>query len=187
MSRNRKTCIAVVLATSTSAGLAAQQQESGRAERVIQAPGPHYQASGLHQLLFGREYRSLWTTPVSVPVLDLRTFAGGLKPVSKGGGQQTKSLLLRAPDGREFFFRSVDKDPSGTLPPELRPTVAGNVVRDQTSSALPTAPLVVDPLLTAAGILHAESGFYVLPRGPALGEFQSEFAGLMGFLEELPE
>jgi hypothetical protein len=119
-----------------------------------------------------------------VAVLDLRTFAGGLTPVSKGGGQQTKSLLFRAPDGREFFFRSVDKDPSATLPPELRPTVAGNVVRDQTSSALPTGPLIVGPLLTAAGIRHAESGLYVLPNDPLLGEFRADFGGLMGFLEE---
>ncbi len=160
-------------------------QEPGSApEQIVQAPGPRYSAGGLHRLLLGREYRTLWTTPVSVPVLDLRTFAGGLRPVSKGGGQQTKSLLLRAPDGREFFFRSVDKDPSGTLPPELRPTLAGDVIRDQTSSAFPTAPLIVAPLLTAAGILHAESGFYILPRSPLLGEFQAEFAGLMGFLEE---
>ena len=47
-----------------------------------------------HSLLLGREYRSLWVTPITVPVLDLRTFAGGLRPVLKGGGQQTKSLLL---------------------------------------------------------------------------------------------
>ncbi len=184
MTRNRRLCIAAAIAAGIATRLSGQEPQSPRPETVVQAPGPRYQASGLHQLLFGREYRSLWTTPVSVPVLDLRTFAGGLKPVSKGGGQQTKSLLLKAPDGREFFFRSVDKDPSGTLPPELRPTVAGNVVRDQTSSALPTAPLIVGPLLTAAGVLHAESGFYVLPRSPILGEFQGEFAGLMGFLEE---
>ena len=166
------------------APLSGQQSDSAPSERVARAAGPRYKSSGLHGFLFGKEYRSLWATPVSVPLLDLRTFAGGLKPLSKGGGQQTKSLLLVAQDGREFFFRSVDKDPSATLPAELRPTVAGDVVRDQTSSALPTAPLVVGPLLDAAGILHGSSRFYVLPDDPLLGEFHSEFAGLMGFLEE---
>ncbi|HEY8196898.1 MAG TPA: BamA/TamA family outer membrane protein [Gemmatimonadales bacterium] len=164
----------------TPAGLTAQGDTQ---HDTLQAPGPRYRASGLHSLLFGKEYRSLWTTPVTVPVLDIRTFAGGLHPVSKGGGQQTKSLLLAAPNGREFFFRSVDKDPSAALPPELRGTVAASVVRDQTSSAFPTAPLVVDRLLAATGILHPTSHFFVLPsRG--LGEFQSDFGGLMGFLEE---
>lgn len=164
--------------------LSAQEPDSGPQERKVQASGPRYQASGLHRLLFGREYRSLWSTPISVPLLDLRTFAGGLTPVSKGGGQQTRSLLLSAADGREFFFRSVDKDPSATLPPELRSTVAGDVVRDQTSSALPTAPLVVGPLLDAAGILHGRTRLYLLPDDPLLKEFRPEFAGLLGFLEE---
>ena len=164
--------------------LAAQQPDSTPYRQALQTPGPQYDAGGLHRTLLGGEYRTLWTTAVSVPVLDLRTFAGGLEPVSKGGGQQTKSLLLRAENGREFFFRSVDKDPSATLPPELRPTVAGKVVRDQTSSAFPTAPLVVNPLLEAAGILHAESYLYVLPKDPSLGEFQEEFGGLLGFLQE---
>src|SRR5215210_4740783 len=145
------------------AGLVGQQVE-GSARDTLQAAGPQYRAGGLHRLLLGREYRSLWTTPISVPVLDLRTFAGGLRPVSKGGGQETKSLQLVAPDGREYFFRSVDKDPSATLPLELRGTVAGSVVRDQTSSAFPTAPPVVNRLLAAAGILHGDSRLFVLPR-----------------------
>jgi hypothetical protein len=162
-------------------GLAAQSP-STRVD-TLQAPGPGYGAGGLHQFFLGKEYRSLWTTPVSVPVLDLHSFAGGLQPVSKGGGQQTKSLLLSARDGRQYFFRSVDKDPSATLPPELRGTVAASVVRDQTSSAFPTAPPVVNRLLAAAGILHGKSHLFVLPRS-GLGEFQAEFGGLMGFLEE---
>ena len=169
-----------IAALTAGSGLAAQSS----ANRSVQAPGPEYRASGLHQLLLGKEYRSLWTTPISVALLDLETFGGGLRPISKGGGQQTKSLLLAAEDGREFFFRSVDKDPSATLPLELRGTVAGSVVRDQTSSAFPTAPLVVDRLLQAAGIPHGVPRLYVLPRDPRLGEFQAEFAGLMGFLEE---
>jgi hypothetical protein len=150
---------------------------------TIQAPGPEYRASGLHGLLLGREYRSLWYTPVTVPILDLDRFAGGLHPVSKGGGQQTKSLLLAAPNGGEFFFRSVDKDPSAALPPELRGSIARSVVRDQTSSAFPTAPLVVDRLLTSAEIPHGATRLVVLPR-QGLGEFTSQFGGVMGTLED---
>jgi hypothetical protein len=170
------------LAASLIGATAAAQTTSKRDTLV--AAGPQYRAGGLHELMLGREYRSLWTTPISVAILDLGSFAGGLHPVSKGGGFQTKSLLLAGADGREFFFRSVDKDPSATLPLELRPTVAGSVVRDQTSSAFPTAPLVVDRLLRAARIPHGEPRLYVLPRDQRLGEFQAEFAGVMGFLEE---
>jgi len=184
MNAKRELLLGIALSAFGLTPLAAQKPDSAPQEWVTQAAGPRYRASGLHRFLFGREYRSLWSTPISVPVLDLRTFAGGLKPVSKGGGQQTKSLLLVARDGREFFFRSVDKDPSATLPLELRPTVAGKVVRDQTSSALPTGPLVVDSLLEAVGILHGKDRLYVLPDDPLLGEFRPEFAGLMGFLED---
>jgi hypothetical protein len=183
MNTQRQLLLELVL-MAAGAPLAGQQLDRAPTERNLQAVGPRYRASGLHSFLFGREYRSLWSTPISVPVLDLRTFAGGLKPVSKGGGQQTKSLLLAARDGREFFFRSIDKDPSALLPPELRTTVAGDVVRDQTSSALPTAPLVVGPLLDAARIPHGTSRLYILPDDPLLGEFQPAFAGLIGFLEE---
>ena len=180
----RELLFGTVILSSAVPILAGQQVDSTRPAQVLQAPGLHYRAGGLHRFVLGRDYRSHWTTPVSVPVLDLGRFAGGLQTLSRGGGQQTRSLLLRARGGREFLFRSVDKDPSATLPPELRPTVAGQVVRDQTSSALPTAPLIVGPLLAAAGILHSESHLYVLPDDPSLGEFQKEFAGVMGFLQE---
>ncbi|HWN19269.1 MAG TPA: BamA/TamA family outer membrane protein [Gemmatimonadales bacterium] len=184
MNATRATVIGLVLMASPGMRLAGQEPDTVPQEQKLQAAAPRYKANGLHRFLFGPEYRSLWSTPISVPVLDLRTFGGGLKAVSKGGGQQTKSLLLTARDGREFFFRSVDKDPSATLPLELRSTVAGDVVRDQTSSALPTAPLVVGPLLDAAGILHGKSRLYVLPDDSLLGEFRPEFTGLMGFLED---
>jgi len=170
-------------AVSTTGGTAQDAAPAGRSH-VVQAPNPEYGAGGLYSFFLGREYRPLWTTPISVPVLDLGTFAGGLRPVSRGGGKQTKSLLLEARDGRQFFFRSVDKDASVLLPEELRGTIAGDVVRDQTSSALPTAPPVVGRLLAAAGIPHAQERLFALPRDGRLGEFQSEFGGLMGYLQE---
>lgn len=164
--------------------IAAQERGAARQSPSLQAPGPQYDAGAVYEFLLGREYRTLWTTPVSAPVLNLATYAGGLQAVSKGGGKQTRSLLLRAPDGREFFFRSVDKDASVLLPSELRGTVAGSIVRDQTSSALPTAPPVVGRLMAAAGIPHADEQLFVLPQDRRLGEFEAEFAGMMGFLQE---
>ena len=105
MSTMRTLFLITIATTARPAGVAAQDTSSAGQGHVVQAPGPQYDASGLTRFFLGSEYRSLWTTPISVPVLNLRTYAGGLRPVSKGGGKQTKSLLLEAPDGRQFFFR----------------------------------------------------------------------------------
>jgi hypothetical protein len=150
---------------------------------VHQALGTRYAGSFFRSFFLGREYRDLWATPVAIPVLDLATFAGGLTPLSRGGGQQTTSLRFQSADGREFYFRSIDKDPSPNLPPELRGTIAAAVVQDQTSSAFPTAPLIVAGLLDAAGVLHGEPHLFILPDDERLGEFRQDFAGLVGLLE----
>lgn len=150
---------------------------------VVTPIGERYAGGWLRGVLLGREYRRLWATPVSVPVLDLAHYAGGLTPVSRGGGQQTTSLRLRAADGREFYFRSIDKDPTPNLPPELVGTVAAGVVQDQVSSAHPTAPLVVAPILAAAGVLHGTPEFFILPDDERLGEHRAQLAGLVGMLE----
>jgi hypothetical protein len=39
--------------------------------------GPQYRAGALHRWLWGGDYRDLYTTPVALPVLDLRSYAGG--------------------------------------------------------------------------------------------------------------
>ena len=103
-----------IAAAFSASGLMAQQNAT-RTD-TVEAAGARYRAGGLHRLLLGPEYRSLWTTPISVEVLNLHTFAGGLHPVSKGGGQQTKSLLLAAPDGREFcLMRSREASTEGQV------------------------------------------------------------------------
>jgi ketosteroid isomerase-like protein len=84
-------------------------------EAVVTVAGAQYSAGALHRLILGEHYRELWTTPIQVSVLDLSTFAGGLVPIRRGGGMQTKSLRFMAGNGREYSFRSVDKDPSPVL------------------------------------------------------------------------
>ena len=86
--------------------------------------GERYKKGGFHRFLLGAEYRDLWTMPVSLEVLDLDRFAGGLKAVGVLGHGQTQALALDGADGNSYTFRPILKDPSGLLPVELRETLA---------------------------------------------------------------
>jgi hypothetical protein len=165
-------------------GAAAPTEAQGDSATVV--AGPHYRASGLRASLLGRDYRDLWTTPIRVPVLDLRRYEGGLTPVERGSGLQTRSLRFRAADGREFNFRSVDKDQTGGLHPDFQNTLVDRLSQDQVSSKHPAAALITTVLLEAAGILHPDPRLFVMPDDPRLGEFREEFAGMLGSLEIHP-
>ncbi|UOQ76902.1 hypothetical protein MUN84_20835 [Hymenobacter sp. 5516J-16] len=53
------------------------------------------------------------------------------------------------------MFRSVDKDVTRILPPELRRSFAADVLRDITPTAHPYSALVTGSLLDKTDILHA--------------------------------
>ena len=165
----------------------AQARDAVPGKTVVVAAGTHYKAGGLHRFFLGDDYRDLWTTPIRVEVLDLGTYAGGLKPAFRVGGQETKGLAMKGADGRDYTFRGLDKDPSGILPPDLQGTIAERIVQDQIASAQPAGPVIVAPLLEAAGVLHVTPRLVVMPDDPALGEFRPVFAGLLGLIEEYPQ
>ena len=150
------------------------------------AAGKQYSASNFHQLFFGPHYREDWTSEITVPLLHLDTAFGGLEILGKGGGRQTKSLKMRSPDGRQYVFRSVDKDPTATLRYALRSTVAATVTRDQTSSQHPYGAIPVAQMLSELQLLHATPRLYVMPDDPRLGRFRTSFAGMLGMIEERP-
>lgn len=183
----RRVALAGVLwiAVRPPADLPAQGNAAGPARQTL-AAGERYRAGWLHRLLLGSHYRDLWATPLSVEVLDLATYAGGLTPDTCGGRRQTKSVRLRGADRHEYSFRSVDKDPTLALPPDLRRSFARELVQDQISSAHPGAPLVVAPLLDATGVLHATPILYVLPDDPRLTALGCVPAGTLGMIELRP-
>ncbi|HUG53255.1 MAG TPA: BamA/TamA family outer membrane protein [Vicinamibacteria bacterium] len=180
----RRVSVGVMAAIVAGSALGRAAEAPSR-QRVV--AGERYRAAGLHRLLLGDDYRDLWTMPVELPVLDLQRYAGGLRPVRRVGGQQTKGLALEGADGRDYTFRGVDKDPTEILPPELREGLAKTVIQDQIASAHPAAAVVVPPILEAAGVLHSSPELVVMPDDPALGEFRPVFAGLVGTIEEFPQ
>src|SRR5437016_13944471 len=153
LSGARRALLSLGLATALAPPALRGQTAGGTvpAERRTVVAGAHYRAGWLHRVLLGAHYRDLWGTPIEIPVIDLSRFGGGLTPASCGGRRQTKSLRFLGGDGRQYVFRSVDKDPTLALPPDLRATFARDVIQDQISSAHPGGPLVVAPLLDAAG------------------------------------
>lgn len=168
---------AAVLGTASAAS--AQQT-------VTVTAGERYRAGGLHTTLLGEDYRAAWTAPVRVEVLDPASFAGGLTVEKQGGGLSTESLRLKGRDGREYVFRSVDKNSGRAVPEDLQGSIVQDIAQDQTAAKQPAAALIVPPLLRAAGVPHVAPRLYVMPDHPFLGEHRQKFANRLGQLEERP-
>lgn len=174
-------------AVATAVGVGVPGAAAQDARVAVTAAGEQYRAGPFHRWILGRHYRDLWTTPVTVPVLDLDEVGGGLTPTRTGGGMQTRSLRFMGEDGREYAFRSVDKDPSPILDTLFHGTVVNDLVQDGISAAHPFGALVAAPLLDAVGILHVDPRLAVMPDDPRLGPFREEFSGMLGLIEERPD
>ncbi|MFV1988636.1 MAG: BamA/TamA family outer membrane protein [Gemmatimonadota bacterium] len=141
----------------------------------------------MHQKWMGSGYRSLWATPIRVPVAKMgRLGGGGLTPTGRGGGTTTQTLHLLGADGHRYVFRSVDKTPR-ELSEDLQGTSAGAIIQDQMSSFHPSGALIMARLLDAIDVLHPDPELMVIPDDPRLGEFREQFAGMLVLFEERPD
>src|SRR6476469_5371309 len=143
-------------------------------DSVVVVAGEIYAAGAIHRFLLGDNYRDEWTTPITVPVLNLRTLHGGLVPTKVGGGMQAKSLRFVAPDSSEYVFRQVRKT-NLFLTDEYKHTIIWYIVRDEGSASHPTAARASAPMLDVAGVPHPAPRLYYMPDDPLLGEFRKEF------------
>jgi len=160
------------------------------AERTVTVvAGPEYEAGPMKRKLLGDGWREVWVTPLTAPVLDLSRYAGGLKFVRRAGGNQTLTLHFAEEKGwREHLFRSVNKFPvAQAMPPEIRGTLLGDIIQDQTSTLFPGGALMVPPFLEAIGALHVKPVLYVMPNDPRLGVYKDSVAGMLGTLELSPQ
>ncbi|HUG41673.1 MAG TPA: hypothetical protein VMM12_14385 [Longimicrobiales bacterium] len=155
--------------------------DSGTLVRVI--PGARYEAGPLRRFLLGDNYRFLWTREMTVPILDLDRFAGGLT-IERPGGNQTRTLHFVGADGRGYIFRSVAKFVRPPLPSDLRGTVIEDIIQDFISALHPGGALVVAPLQRSLGLLTEPITLRVMPDDPRLGEFREDYAGLLGQMLE---
>ena len=151
------------------------------------AAGEDYSAGKFKQFWLGKHYRKEWTTAVTVPYLDMKTEAGGLIPIQKGGGNQTVSLRLMNKDSVQYNLRSIDKNPQGAIPEPLFNTFAEDLVQDQISTAHPYGALAIPKMAEALHLFHTTPKLFYTPYTNLLGPYLNDFGGRLAMLEIRPD
>tara|TARA_B100000809_G_scaffold266900_1_gene332720 strand:+ start:7941 stop:11600 length:3660 start_codon:yes stop_codon:yes gene_type:complete len=150
--------------------------------------------SSFYKFLWGERFRKYYSEPIKVKTVDLDTLFGGLKPLRKGGGNQSRSLRLINPEGKQYVMRALKKSATQYIQAVLfgdqhikgqfNDTETEALVADIFTGAHPYTPLTVATLSEAAGVYHLNPKLFYIPKQNALKEFNSEFGNELYFIEE---
>ncbi len=150
--------------------------------------------TGFFKWVWGERYRDYYATKVLAPTVRLDTLYGGLVPVKKGGGHQSKSLRLRDKSGKEYVMRALRKSAELYLQSmafkdqymleDLKETFTQDIMEDFYTGAHPYAPFTIGKLSDAVGILHTNPVLYYVPKQKTLGRYNDVFGDELYMIEE---
>ncbi|WP_298530773.1 metallophosphoesterase [uncultured Algibacter sp.] len=150
--------------------------------------------TGVYKWLWGDRYRDDYGAGVMAPTVDLDTLFGGLRPVRKGGGHQSKSLRLKDKQGREYVMRALRKNAVQYLQAvafkdqyiegQFDNTITENLLLDVFAGSQPYAPFTIGKMSDAVGVYHTNPVLYYVPKQNALGHFATEFGDELYMIEE---
>jgi hypothetical protein len=147
-----------------------------------------------YRYFWGERYRKYFGTKVKARNVNLDTLYGGLTPVRKGGGHQSKSLRLEDNDGREYVMRALRKNALQYLQAvafktqfiegQFDDTYSEDLLLDVFTGSHPYAPFTVAPLAEAIGVLHTKPILVYVPKQKALQHFNADFGDELYMIEE---
>lgn len=150
--------------------------------------------SGFFRTIWGDRYRKYYGTEVTAPTVQLDTLFGGLRPVRRGGGHQSKSLRLRHSSGKEYVMRALRKVSELYLQSmvfqkryvmdDLQDTFVQELLEDFYTGSHPYAPFTIGDLSDAVGIYHTNPKLYYIPKQSALEDFNLDFGDELYMIEE---
>ncbi len=149
---------------------------------------------GLYKVLWGERYRKYYSTKIKAATVNLDTLFGGVVPIRKGGGHQSRSLRLLDKEGKEYVMRALRKSAVQYLQAvafkdqyvegQFKDTYTEDLLMDVFAGAHPYAPFTIGILSDAVGIYHTNPKLYYVPKQKALGEFNMEFGDELYMIEE---
>ncbi|MBL4644072.1 MAG: metallophosphoesterase [Flavobacteriaceae bacterium] len=147
-----------------------------------------------YKYLWGKRYRKQYGTKVKAKNVHLDTLFGGLKPIRKGGGHQSKSLRLEDKEGREYVMRALRKNALQYLQAvafktqyiegQFDGTYSEGLLLDVFTGSHPYAPFTVATLANAIGVLHTKPQLFYVPKQKTLAHFNEEFGDELYMIEE---
>ncbi|MEM9001044.1 MAG: metallophosphoesterase [Bacteroidota bacterium] len=174
-------------------GIATPEDFPEFVEASIYAP-EEVDKSGFFKSVWGERYREYYATKVKAPTVRLDTLFGGLVPVRKGGGHQSKSLRLQDKSGRQYVMRALRKSAELYLQAiafqdqyvvgEFEGTYTEKLLLDFYTGSHPYAPFTIGPLSDAVGIYHTNPKLYYIPKQSSLGEYNKDFGNELYMIEE---
>ena len=152
------------------------------------------QKSKLFKTIWGERYRKYYGTKIQAPTVSLDTLFGGLEPVRKGGGHQSKSLRLVNSEGKEYVMRALKKSAELYLQSmafkdqyivgDFEKTYTENLLLDFYTGSHPYAPFTIGVLSDALDIFHTNPVLYYVPKQSALKGFNTDFGDELYMIEE---
>ncbi|QTE24072.1 metallophosphoesterase [Polaribacter cellanae] len=149
--------------------------------------------SKFYKFLWGKRYRKYFGQKIVAPTVNIDTLYGGLKPVRKGGGHQSKSLRLEDKDGREYVMRALRKNAVQYLQAvafkdqyvegQFDKTYTEDLLLDVFTGSHPYAPFTIDKLAEAIDVYHTKPILFYVPKQKGLKEFNAEFGDELYMIE----
>ena len=153
--------------------------------------------SAAYKRFWGKHYREFYSKQVNAKVAFMDTLKGGLTPVRRGGGHQSKSLRLETKDGRQFVMRALRKSAIQFLQStafqdkyveeDLDGSFADSFLSDFYTTAHPYTPTAIGALADAVDVFHTNPELYYIPKQEALGVFNDDYGDELYLMEERVE
>ena len=150
--------------------------------------------SKTYQLLWGKRYRKYFGQKILAPTVNLDTLYGGLEPVRRGGGHQSKSLRLKNKKGKEYVMRALRKNAVQYLQAvafkdqyvegQFNKTYTESLLLDVFTGSHPYAPFTIGDLSDAVNIYHSNPILFYVPKQKRLGEFNLDYGDELYMIEE---
>ncbi|GAB1309640.1 metallophosphoesterase [Urechidicola sp. KH5] len=147
--------------------------------------------------LLGKHYRDVYSKTVRVPIVQIDTLFGGLTPIRKGGGMQSRSLrLVHKETGKEYVMRAIRKSATQFfqaavfkdqyIEGQFNETYTEELMFDLYTTAHPYTSFAIGTMADAIDIYHTTPTLYYIPKQKGLLHYNDEFGDELYMIEERP-
>ncbi|MEP2281339.1 metallophosphatase [Maribacter sp.] len=150
--------------------------------------------SGFYKWFWGDHYRNLYSKEIVAPILQIDELPDNVRPISEGGGTQSRSLRLIDDNEHEYTLRALRKSALRFLQTNaidnhyvedyLKNTVAQRYLMDFYTTAHPYAQFAMNDLSESLDVLHANPEIYYVPKQKGLGIYNEDYGNALFMLEE---